>query len=123
MLHDRGQGHRERFRQFADGDAIASFQFGQQRAPRRIGDSGKDAVQLVGRIVNHMVKYKRKRGDVKGRRQMELRLYFAVAALRSVTASSLAHSAGPAIVAISQPAPSTSTEVGIPSARPALFRS
>ena len=33
-------------------------------------------------------------------------------------ASSLAHSAGPAMVAISQPSPSTSTEVGIPSARP-----
>ncbi len=70
MLHDGGQGHCERFGQFADGDAVAPFKFGQQRAPRRIGDGGKHAVQAVGRIVNHVVKYRGARGDVKGRRQM-----------------------------------------------------
>ena len=46
-----------------------------------------------------------------------------IAALISLTASSLAHSAGPARLAISQPWPSTSTEVGIPSAFPTLLRS
>ena len=48
MLHDGGQGHVERFRQFADGDAFAPFKFGQQRAPGRIGDSGKHAIEAVG---------------------------------------------------------------------------
>src|SRR6267378_2255751 len=47
----------------------------------------------------------------------------AIAAVISLTASSLPHSAGPAMVAISQPWPSTSTEVGIPNARPILLRS
>ncbi len=74
MLHDRGQRHVERFRKFADGDALASLQFCQQRAPGRVGDSGKHAVQAVGRIVNHVVKYRRVRHDVKGRRPVELRL-------------------------------------------------
>ena len=44
------------------------------------------------------------------------------AAVISLTASSLSHSAGPAMVAISQPWPSTSTEVGIPSARPIALK-
>lgn len=74
MLHDGGQRHIKRFRQFADRDALASFQFGQQRAPRRVGDSGKYAVQAIGRIVNHMVKYRCVRDGVKGQRSMELRL-------------------------------------------------
>jgi hypothetical protein len=46
-----------------------------------------------------------------------------VAALISLIASSLSHSAGPAILPISQPWPSISTEVGIPSASPMLLRS
>src|SRR4051812_12368711 len=46
-----------------------------------------------------------------------------VAAVINLIASSLAHSAGPAMLAISQPSPSTSTDVGIPSARPMLLRS
>ena len=46
-----------------------------------------------------------------------------IAAAISLIASSLAHSAGPAMVAISQPLPSTSTEVGMPRARPTLLRS
>lgn len=66
MLHDGGQGHLERLRQFADGDAVTPFKFGQQCAPRRIGDGGKHAVQAIGRIVNHVVKYKGTRRDVKG---------------------------------------------------------
>lgn len=123
MLHDGGQRHREGLCEFADGDVAASFEFGQQRAPRRIGDGGKDSVEVVGQIVNHLVKYRRADDRVKRKQEMELRGYFAVAAWISFTASSLAHSAGPAMVPISQPAPSTSTDVGMPSARPALFRS
>jgi len=67
MFHDGGQRHIEGFRQFTDGDAFASLQFGQQCAPRRIGDSGKNPVQTICRIVNHMVKYRRVRDGVKGR--------------------------------------------------------
>ncbi|MEA2838130.1 MAG: hypothetical protein QOD89_2680 [Bradyrhizobium sp.] len=46
-----------------------------------------------------------------------------VAALISLIASSLSHSAGPAMVPSSQPWGSISTEVGMPSARPMLLRS
>jgi len=122
MLHDGGQRHRERLRKLADGDAFAPFQFREQRAPCGIGDGGKRAVQAVWRIVNHMVKYRRDRNGVKGAFAMAMP-YGSVAAVSSFTASSLAHSAGPAMVAISQPAPSTSTEVGMPSARPTALRS
>ena len=49
--------------------------------------------------------------------------HFASAAVTSFTASSLAHSAGPAMVAISQPDGSTSSVVGMPSARPTTLSS
>ncbi len=45
------------------------------------------------------------------------------AALINLIASSLAHSAGPAMVAISHPRGSTNNVVGIPNARPTAFRS
>ena len=48
---------------------------------------------------------------------------FPSAALIIFTASSLAHSAGPAMVPISQPLRSTSRVVGMPKARPTAFRS
>jgi hypothetical protein len=47
----------------------------------------------------------------------------AVLTLMGAGRPSLAHSAGPAIVAISQPCGSTSTEVGMPRARPIALRS
>jgi hypothetical protein len=47
----------------------------------------------------------------------------AVAAMISLIASSLSQPAGPATLATSHPSPSTSTEVGIPNAKPALLRS
>jgi hypothetical protein len=47
----------------------------------------------------------------------------ATAALTSFTPSSLDHSAGPAMVPISQPERSTRTVVGMPKALPAVFRS
>lgn len=122
MLHDGGQRHVERFRQVADGDAFAPLQFSQQRPPCRVCDSGENAIQAVCRIVNHMVKYRSMRDRVKGVFNGTA-TYCPEAALMSFTASSLAHSAGPAMVAISQPTPSTSTEVGMPSARPTAFSS
>jgi hypothetical protein len=50
-------------------------------------------------------------------------IYRLSAAVTSFTASSLAHSAGPATVPISQPAGSTRSVVGIPAARPTILRS
>jgi hypothetical protein len=47
----------------------------------------------------------------------------ATAALIKATPSSLDHSAGPAIVPISQPLASIRTEVGMPMARPIAFNS
>lgn len=38
----------------------------QHGPPRRIGERGKRAVQGVGSIVNHMVKYKPSGASVKG---------------------------------------------------------
>jgi len=49
--------------------------------------------------------------------------HLASAAETSFTASSLPHSAGPAMVAISQPDGSTSNVVGMPSARPTTLSS
>ena len=49
--------------------------------------------------------------------------YWPSAALISLIASSLAHSAGPAIVPISQPCPSINSVVGMPKARPMDFKS
>src|SRR5512143_4067672 len=51
------------------------------------------------------------------------RVYEPTAALISLMASSLAHSAGPAMVPISQPCPSINKVVGIPKARPIALRS
>ena len=49
--------------------------------------------------------------------------YLSTAAVTSLSASALAHSAGPATVPISQPAGSTRSVVGIPAARPTILRS
>jgi len=55
MLHDRGQRHRKRLRQLADRQAFATAEPRQQRAPGRIGQRGKGAVQNVFLILNHTV--------------------------------------------------------------------
>jgi hypothetical protein len=55
MLHDRGQRHRERLRQFAHRNTVPAAEPRQQRAPRRIGECGKGAVQELIVILNHMV--------------------------------------------------------------------
>ena len=57
MFHDRGQRHRERLGQFAHRDAVPAAEPRQQRAPRRIRQRGKGAVQDLVVILNHTVKY------------------------------------------------------------------
>jgi hypothetical protein len=55
VLHDRGQRHRERLRQLADGQAFAVAKPRQQRPPGRIGQRSKGAVQNFLLILNHTV--------------------------------------------------------------------
>ncbi len=57
MLHDGGQGDRERPRQLADGEPFFLVEPGQQGAPGRIGQGGKGAVEDGTLIVNHRVKF------------------------------------------------------------------
>jgi len=47
VLHDRGQGHRKRLRQFAHRKALAVAEPRHQRAPGGIGKRGKDTFQPV----------------------------------------------------------------------------
>ena len=132
MLHDRRQRHRERLGEFADRNFVGFAQSREQGPPRRIGERGKSAIEGGGLIVNHLVKYSWARMRVK---QLHVVMaghddgeagetyYFPIAAWISLTASSLAHSAGPAMVPISQPLESISTVVGMPKARPVALRS
>ena len=53
MLHDRRQRYRERPRQFADRKPIGLPEPRDQRAPRRIGQRRKNAIEGFGSIVNH----------------------------------------------------------------------
>jgi hypothetical protein len=55
MLHDRGQGHRKGFGEFANGNRIALGKTREQRPPRRIGKRGKGAIQDFISILNHVV--------------------------------------------------------------------
>jgi len=55
MFHDRGQRHRERLRQLAHRNAVVLAKSRQQRAPRRVRERGKGAVQDFISILNHMV--------------------------------------------------------------------
>jgi len=55
MLHDRGQRHRERLRQFAHRDVVFSAEPRQQRAPGRVRQRREGAVQHGFSILNHMV--------------------------------------------------------------------
>jgi hypothetical protein len=55
MLHDRGQRHRKGLRQFTHRNAFPAAQPLQQRAPGRIRQRGKGAVQHFFSILNHMV--------------------------------------------------------------------
>jgi len=55
MLHDRGQRHREGLRQIAHRNTVLPAEPRQQRAPGRVCQCGKGAVQRRILILNHMV--------------------------------------------------------------------
>jgi len=55
MLHDRGQRHRERLRQLADGKAFAIAEPRQQRAAGRVRQRGKGVVENFFLKLNHTV--------------------------------------------------------------------
>jgi hypothetical protein len=55
MLHDRRQRHRERLRQLAHRNTVLPAEPRQQRAPGRVCQCGKGAVQRRILILNHMV--------------------------------------------------------------------
>jgi hypothetical protein len=57
MLHHRRQGHGEGLGKLADGQAIAPAEARQERPPGGVGQRGKSAVEWLGPIVNHLVKY------------------------------------------------------------------
>jgi hypothetical protein len=56
MLEHRWQRHRKRLRQGGDREFRRLAKTSQHRAPGRIGQRRKDAVQAIGLIVNHKVK-------------------------------------------------------------------
>jgi hypothetical protein len=58
MLHDGGERHRERPRELAYRNARAAIELREQRPPRRVGESGKGAVERDVLILNHQVKYR-----------------------------------------------------------------
>jgi hypothetical protein len=55
MLHDRGQRHRERLRQIAHRNTVVPAEPRQQRAPGRVRERCKGAVQHRILILNHLV--------------------------------------------------------------------
>ena len=55
VLHHRRQRHVERLRQFAHGKRLAGCQPRQQAAPGAIRQRGKDQIEAVVTILNHMV--------------------------------------------------------------------
>ena len=57
MLHHRRQGDRERRRDFRNSQLAFARQAVENGAPRRIGERRKGKVELLGFIVNHVVKY------------------------------------------------------------------
>jgi hypothetical protein len=60
VLEHRRQRHRKRLCQRGDGEFRRLGEARQHGAPGRIGQSGKDAVQVIGLIVNHEVKLRPK---------------------------------------------------------------
>ena len=57
MLDHRRQRHGEWPGELADGQAIAPAEARQERPPGGVGQRGKSAVEWLGPIVNHLVKY------------------------------------------------------------------
>jgi len=60
MFEHRRQRHGKRRRQSGDGEFRGLAETDQHGAPCRIGQGGKDAVQVMGLIVNHKVKLRAK---------------------------------------------------------------
>jgi hypothetical protein len=58
VLHDRGQRHRERLRQLADGLIVPLRQLLENGAPRRVCQRRKRAIEPFVVNVNHVVKYR-----------------------------------------------------------------
>lgn len=130
MLHDCRQRHRERRGKFGHGEPGLLRKPHHQRAARGVRECGESAVERGARKLYHLVKYTVKRRRVKRPHDHYEFLIAAAAAYRrastaltSLTPSSLAHSAGPAILPISQPDGSMITVVGMPNALPAVFSS
>ena len=89
-------------------------------------DAEKSAVQTLLGVAERLVARQSRppaSAAISTSRLTRRRLASVAAVISLIGVVGLAHSAGPAMLAISQPWPSTSTEVGIPSARPMLFRS
>ena len=57
MLHHRRQGDGERRRNFRNSQLAFARQAVENGASRRIGERRKGQVELLGLIVNHVVKY------------------------------------------------------------------
>ncbi len=137
MLHDGRQRHFKWRGEFADRKAGLLREPHHQRAAGRVRQRGEGAIERRGIKLYHVVKYRRARGRVKRRfwnKEGECLLLpfatvgrdqpgFLIAAPTSRTPSSLAHSAGPAILPISQPDGSRMIVVGMPNALPAVLRS
>jgi hypothetical protein len=66
VLEYRRQRHGKRLGQRGNGEFRRLAQARQHGAPGRIGQGGKDAVEVTGLIVNHKVKLWRKIRSVKG---------------------------------------------------------
>ena len=58
MLHDGGERHRKRPRQFADRYRVMLAQPRQQGPARRVGQRREGAIQWLWLILNHVVKYR-----------------------------------------------------------------
>ncbi len=65
MLHHGRQRHRERLREFADGQVCTRGQTCKERTARWVGQRGESAVPWVFLKLNHEVAYRDSRRDVK----------------------------------------------------------
>jgi hypothetical protein len=74
MLHDGRQRDLERLGQRADRQAGLFGETHQQRAPRRVGERGKGAIEWCAAILNHIVKHIADGGAVKRREAVATRV-------------------------------------------------
>ena len=96
------------------------------RLMRMNADQGAAVVKLIDAAqqnIDPLANVAAGLGNEPRRQRVTAPLSSAIAALTNFTPSSLAHSAGPAMLPISQPERSISSVVGMPKALPAVFRS